>query len=89
MEKRSFILVVALILITLIVGPLSVNHAVAKKPITLDMVSFLNLKAFEFRLWKPLYIDKVNERAKGELKIRVRGGPEAIPIFDHIGEKAC
>ena len=84
MKKRSFILVLTAILISLMIGPLSVNHAAAKKPITLDMVSFLNLKAFEFRLWKPLFIDKVNERAKGELKIRVRGGPEAIPIFDQV-----
>lgn len=69
---------------SLFLSPLAVNPVLAEKPIVLNMVSFLNLKAFEFRLWKPLYIDKVNERAKGELKINVRGGPEVIPIFDQV-----
>ena len=54
----------------------------AADTIEINFVSFLPLKAYEFALWKPEFIDKVNERAKGELKIVVRGGPEAIAMFD-------
>lgn len=31
---------------------------------------------------KENFIDKVNERAKGELAIKVRGGPEVIGSLD-------
>ena len=52
----------------------------AKEPIVLKIVSFhkqgLSTKGVE------LYINKVNEAAKGELKIEWMGGPEAIPSHD-------
>jgi len=36
----------------------------------------------EFQVVKENFIDKVNERAKGELAIKVRGGPEVIGSLD-------
>ena len=52
------------------------------EPIVIDYVSFIVTSNFEFAGWKPLFIDKINEKAKGELIIRVRGGPEVIGQFD-------
>lgn len=55
----------------------------ADKPITLSFVSFVPLASkYHFQNMKEKFINKVNERAKGELVIKVRGGPEAIPPFD-------
>lgn len=56
--------------------------AQAGKTITLNFISFMPLTNFEFAQFKPLFIDKVNEKAKGELVINVRGGPEVIPAYD-------
>lgn len=57
--------------------------AKAADPITFSFVSFVPLAdKVEYQACKRMFIDKVNERSKGELVIKVRGGPEAIPPFD-------
>jgi TRAP-type C4-dicarboxylate transport system substrate-binding protein len=58
------------------------SSALAADPITVNFISFLNLKQYDFALWKPLVLDKIAERSQGEIKVQVRGGPEAIAIFD-------
>lgn len=52
----------------------------ATNPIVLKAVTFTSPTAFEDSIivFKK-YVEKVNEAAKGELKIEIIGGPEAIP----------
>ena len=64
------------------IGLCFITSALAADPITVNFISFLNLKQYDFALWKPLVLDKIEERAKGEIKVNVRGGPEAIAIND-------
>jgi len=57
------------------------NSAVAK-PIEINLVSFVPKMNISYRGWASLFVDKVNERAKEELFIKYRGGPEIIAPFD-------
>lgn len=53
----------------------------AGEPVALDFVSFVPVaNEVEFMYFKKNFIDKVNERANGELVINVRGGPEVVPV---------
>lgn len=71
---------VTLVFITLTVAT---SFAKSTKPITLDFVSFVPLaNKVEYQFLKDEFIDKVNKQAKGELIIKVRGGPEIIAPFD-------
>jgi TRAP-type C4-dicarboxylate transport system substrate-binding protein len=81
MMKKVLTKLVVAILLAISIGCWSAS-ALAADPIKVDFISFLNLKQYDFALWKPIFIDKINERARGELRITVRGGPEAIPIFN-------
>lgn len=74
------VIVLGLFLVTLFISP---TVSKAADPIKLNFVSFVPLaNKVEFQKFKESFIDKVNERAKGELIINVRGGPEAIPAFN-------
>jgi TRAP-type C4-dicarboxylate transport system substrate-binding protein len=53
-----------------------------KKPINLNWVSFVPKTNYLYQLVQSRFIDKVNERAKGELVIKFRGGPETFGPFD-------
>ena len=71
------------IILFLVLSPITSSYAQSSKPITLNFVSFVPLAdKIEYQSCKRMFIDKVNERAKGELKINVRGGPEVIRPFD-------
>jgi TRAP-type C4-dicarboxylate transport system substrate-binding protein len=61
------------------------SFAQPARRITLNYVSFMPLSNFEFAQFRPLFIDRINEKAKGELIINVRGGPEVIPAYDLAG----
>lgn len=85
--KRSRSLLVSGMLAALAIyafaQPFSMNCALGADPITLNFVSFVPLSnEVEFKKFKEGFIDKVNKRAKGELVINVKGGPEAIPPFN-------
>ena len=54
----------------------------AKEPIKLNWVSFLPKTQPETGLLQKDFVDKVNERAKGELVISFRGGPETFAALD-------
>jgi TRAP-type C4-dicarboxylate transport system substrate-binding protein len=76
-----------LLLLTVIVGiaVLFAAHAkpgfAAKKPIELKMVIFLpDIPPGNF--WSHMFMDKVKALSKGELIIKLIGGPEAIPATD-------
>ena len=81
-------LVMATVFITLAPGA---AFGKSSGPITLNFVSYVNL-AHEtgYKFFKQEFIDKVNEQAKGELFIKVRGGPEIIKPFDlGVAVKKC
>ena len=53
------------------------------EPIKLTYVSFVPVASkFHFQQFKTHFIDKVNEKAKGQLEIVVKGGPETIKPYD-------
>jgi len=86
MKMKKFyspIVMVVALTVTFIILPLVVSDAKAADPITLSLVSFVPVAdKVEFQTGKRMFIDRVNERSKGELTIKVRGGPEVIPPFD-------
>ena len=63
-------------------APSSTVTQPAAKSINIDFISFQNLNDITFKTWKPLFIDKVNEKAKGEIVINVRGSTEVIAQND-------
>ncbi|MFX0198294.1 MAG: TRAP transporter substrate-binding protein DctP [Candidatus Hodarchaeota archaeon] len=84
--KKGKLLVAIGVVLLLTVGfttfPVVNGFAKPAKPITLNFVSFIALSNVEFTEFKRLFIDRVNEKGKGELTINVRGGPETIAAFD-------
>jgi TRAP-type C4-dicarboxylate transport system substrate-binding protein len=85
MKKKIFFgpIVAFMLTVTFVMMPVVGGLAKAAEPITLSFVSFVPLaNKVEFQQIKSRFIDIVNERAKGELFIKVRGGPEAIPPFN-------
>lgn len=85
-NRKALLAVVSVLLLTLVFVILPASGGCAAKPaeaITVDFVTFTPLaNEIEYQFFKREFIDVVNERAKGELIINVRGGPEVIPGFD-------
>ena len=85
-KGKALVSVVFVLLLTLVFVMLPASSGCAPKPagpITLDFVSFAPLaNEQEYQFLKREFIDVVNERAKGELVINVRGGPEVIKGYD-------
>lgn len=72
----------------LLFGFMGQPAALAKEPIELTMVHFGPAPVFETRIVKEYFVKRVNEEAKGELKITVKGGPEIMTPFDQpVGVK--
>jgi len=86
MKKGKILVAVGIVLLLTLVFttfPLGSGFAKPAGPITLNFVSFVPLAhEVEFKFLKREFIDKVNERAKGKLIIKVRGGPEVIAPFN-------
>jgi TRAP-type transport system periplasmic protein len=79
--RKSLILILSFLFGLAVCGSTQ-TKAWAKDPIELSLVTFTSLKSTEYTDWKPLFVDKINEKAKGELVIKVRGGQEVIPMPD-------
>lgn len=56
-------------------------HAQTKNPITLTLVEF-RPDIPPGNLWAHMFMNKVKEKSKGELIVKMIGGPEAIPAHD-------
>ncbi|MBW1804512.1 MAG: hypothetical protein JRJ85_27750 [Deltaproteobacteria bacterium] len=68
--KKFFglIAIVAVMTISFVIIPLAGNDVKAADPITLNLVSFVPVAdKVEFQTGKRMFIDRVNERSKGEL----------------------
>ena len=85
-KGKSLIAIVTILLLTLVFVTLPLSGGCAPKPaevITLDFVTFTPLaNVIEWEPFKRDFVDVVNEQAKGELFINVRGGPEVIAGYD-------
>jgi len=81
--KKSILTVFTIALaFGLVFGGWAQKPASAADPVVLNLVSFVPKMNICYRGWAPLFVDKINERAKGELSIKYRGGPEVIGGFD-------
>jgi len=81
MKKLVSIIVLSIVCVAILIGPLSNQAAAKSKTYVLKMVQvFPKGQANMFIV--PKFVERVNKRSKGELKIKLLGGPEAIPTFD-------
>lgn len=81
MKRKLVIFSLFVVLLALPVAAACARPAAPGKPATLNLVSGLAKNMVTMQA--PLYfIDEVNRRAKGELTINYKGGPETIPTFD-------
>ncbi len=81
MKKFGYSVIAAVSFALVCVGAFGGNASAASKPITLKMVQvFPKGQANMFVV--PIFIDLVKQKSKGELQIKLLGGPEAIPTFD-------
>jgi TRAP-type C4-dicarboxylate transport system substrate-binding protein len=84
-KKRSRLLLISLclFLLSMVLPELAQQPAnAAAKPIKLTWLSFVPKTNVLTKNFQEMFIDKINERAKGELVIEFRGGPEVIAAFD-------
>ena len=82
MKRTICFLSVMVPVISLLFSTLGQPSALAKDPIEVSMVFFGPAPIFETRLTKEYFVKRVNEKANGELKIVVKGGPEIMTPFD-------
>ena len=81
MKRQTLLVVLGFISFVLVVGMVP-STAVYAGPIELNWAAFVPNTRPPASGVQRLFIDKVNESAKGELFIKYRGGPETIPPFD-------
>src|SRR4030042_4273729 len=83
--KRFVMLGSSLSIVLLLLAQPVVAQQPAKtpaKPIKLTWLSFVPKTNVLVPNFQKMFVDRVNERAKGELIIDFRGGPEVIEAFD-------
>jgi TRAP-type transport system periplasmic protein len=81
MKRMSYVCVVVFIVL-MALSFLPLSGTAAADEIKMFWASFLPKNIPETSDFQTLFVDKVNERAKGKLNIGYRGGPEAIPPTD-------
>ena len=82
MKTKTFLKVLGCIFVVIVTGILSIGVVHAKQ-IQLTWVSLVSKdNNAELQEFDRAFIQRVNEKAKGELIIKYRGGPETIPAFD-------
>jgi len=69
MKKVIFSVIMILVVGGFVLGGAVFQPISAADKITLNLVSFVPKMNISYRGWAPLFIDKVNERSKGELTI--------------------
>ncbi|MFC1869265.1 TRAP transporter substrate-binding protein DctP [Thermodesulfobacteriota bacterium] len=72
----------SILLIALIFTVSGQPEALAQKPVELSLVTFGPTMITEVVILKKLFIERVNEKGKGELKINLKGGPEVMATFN-------
>jgi len=82
MKRMTYVMFMAVAIIGFVFNVGWATEALAKEPIELTMLFFGPAQIYETKIVKKYFVDEVNEKAKGELKIVVKGGPEVMSIFD-------
>ena len=87
MRKLNRVVVIFLTISLLCLGLLSFNAAAADgKPRVLDFLSYvLMTKTDPSMVLMQMFMDKVNERSRGALKVEFIGATEVIPANDQMG----
>ncbi|MFC1867686.1 TRAP transporter substrate-binding protein DctP [Thermodesulfobacteriota bacterium] len=81
--KRAILFVLVLLAVSgLLFSVWDQPAALAKEPIEFTMVHFGPAPFIDTVVVKKFFVNRVNEKAKGELKITVKGGPEVFPPFE-------
>jgi TRAP-type C4-dicarboxylate transport system substrate-binding protein len=79
--KKLLMLLTMVVASTLVISGFAMPAQAQKKPVELTMVMFLpDIPPGNF--WSHMFMDKVKAISKGELVIKLMGGPEAIPAPD-------
>lgn len=81
MKTKRLLIVMSCICFTLLIGTLS-SRVICAEQITLNWASMLPKTASETIALQKFFFDKVNEKAKGQIVINYRGGPDVIGQFD-------
>lgn len=80
-RKRGFVSIGFVSLIVTMMGILPAAGICADR-VTLNWASMLPKSSTETIAYQKLFIDRVNEKSKGQVVINYRGGPEVIGQFD-------
>jgi TRAP-type C4-dicarboxylate transport system substrate-binding protein len=80
MKKFSMLLTVVVV-VTLVISGYSTSTLAQKKPVELTLVMFAP-DIWPGNVFTHIFMDKVKALSKGELVIKLIGGPEAIPLPD-------
>ena len=79
--KKSIMFLTVVVASILVISGYATSALAQKKPVELTMVIFLpDIPPGNF--WSHMFMDKVKAISKGELVIKLMGGPEAIPATD-------
>ena len=82
MERKRLPMVLGFILFVLLMTGALPSKGMCAERITLNWASMLPKTSTETIAIQKMFFDKVNEKAKGQLVINYRGGPEVIGQFD-------
>lgn len=81
-KKKIFFLMVLAVICPLLSAGMVLAQSTSSHPIQLNWVSFVAANQVTCTAFKQAFIDRVNEKAKGELVFNYRGGPETIGAYD-------
>lgn len=79
---KKYVFVLSMVLFSTILFICWAPKPAMAGPIEFNLVSYTPKNSWIFETFESQWIKKVNERAKGELIVKFRGGPETIPIFN-------
>jgi len=82
MSRKRLLISIGSMFIVLALMVFPVQAQQKSQPINLSWISFVPTTNVLVKNFQKLFVDRVNERAKGELVIKFRGGPEVIAAFD-------
>jgi len=81
MQNKNY-LVAAVCMLSIFAFLVFPVQAEKQKQITLNWISFVPKTNVLTKNFQSMFVDRINEKAKGELFLKFRGGPEVISAFD-------
>jgi len=83
MKKNAFFLLSTIVSIVLALSTLALKEVFAASPVEIKAVAFLPTTAHETKFFLE-FIEDVQKRSQGQLKIKFLGGPEVISGFEMV-----